>query len=219
MDVQQQEFEVEDHDTVDVAEEIDEIDALLAEDTVPVPGPGRRVGVVELVLLTLANAIWAIVGLVLWLPQALRAVLGAALRVIHSALTNQRSDRAVTGIKIVSGLYFDRFLRRRGEPTLVARRHELRPFRLVGEILWIVGFYLLVLRWLAPSTFEPIWERLVSWWNVGAGESASVAGGLLEFATSLPGLVPEGRWLWIGAALGMGALGLLLGHWLGRRKG
>ncbi len=220
MEVQEQDLELAEHDTIDVEEDLNDIAALLAEDTVPVAvaAQGRRVGFVELVLVSLANSIWAVVGLVLWFPQALRAVLSAALRVIHSAMTHQRSDRAVVGIKQVSGLYFDRFLRRRGQPVFVGRRHELRPFRFLAETVWVVGFYLILLRWLAPSAFQLAWERLTAWWSVAA--TWLVGGGAwLQERLAASSTMPTLSWLQAGLALlAMAVLGALLGVWLGRRR-
>jgi hypothetical protein len=218
VEAQQPEEDSLPHDTIDLEEELGDIDALLADDTVPVV-PRRRVGGVELFLVGIANLVWAIVGLVLWFPQAFRAVLGAVLRVIHSALTNQRSDRAVAGIKQVSSLYFDRFLRRRGEPVFVGRRHEARPFRLIGEVAWVTGFYLLLLRWLAPSLFQPAWERLVTWWRAAAAWLAATVNWLQELSTG-DAVTLAPTWLQAGAALlATAVLGALLGFWLGRRRG
>lgn len=218
MDAQGQDIELAGHDTIDVEEELDDIAALLADDTVPIAPRGRRVGIVELLLVGIANGIWAVVGLILWLPQAFRAVLGAALRVIHSALTNQRSDRAIAAIKSVSSLYFDRFLHRRGEPVFVGRRHELRPFRLVAEAAWVTGFYLLLLRWLAPSLFEPAWERLVIWWGLCATWLAVAVAWLRGLAAVDAVVLTPSRLQAGGALLAAAVLGVLLGFWLGRRR-
>jgi len=206
-----------DHDTIDLLEEVGDIDAAVAAEPLGGPPRGRRAGVVELFLVTLANAVWAVVGLVLWLPQAVRAVLGAVLRVVHSALTHQRSDRAVSGIKQVSRLYVERFLRRQSEPVLVGRRHELRPFRAVAETAWVAGFYLLLLRWLAPAVFEPVWRRVVGWASL-ARAGVEAVGGWLQGLTARATAALDAAALGIGGAL-LGALlvGALVGFWLGRR--
>lgn len=234
------------HDTVDLKEELGDIDAVLAESRAALDevdddsaggeaapddfhlgldpgaaqdrssvGPGRWI---ELALLTVANAIWAVVGLVLWLPQTARAVLWAALRTVHAALTQQSSARAVAGIQQVSRSYVDRFLGRRGEQAWVGRRHELRPFRLVGEVAWTCGFYLLVLRWLAPERFANVWSRLVAWAAVGrawAGEFWTAAQGwLTPDLASLDFTRAQAAGILLVASL----VGLVLGFWLGRRR-
>lgn len=207
------------HDTVDLEEELGDIDAVLASGSVEVASRGRRAGAIELLLITLANGIWAIVGLVLWLPQTVRAVLAAALRTVHAALTNQSSDRAIAGIRRVSHSYVERFLRREGRGrALVARRHELRPIHLVLETSWVGAFYLLLIRWLAPQRFASIWQRLVTWWEVGwerTGTLLSQVGGLLrpDLANLDVSRLQAGAVL-LGAVLA----GLAVGFWQGRRR-
>ena len=205
------------HDTIDLEEELGDIDAVLAEGSLEVAARARRAGFVELFLIGIANTIWAVVGAVLWLPQALRAVLTAALRIIHSALTHQSPGRAIAGIRRVSRAYVDRFLTRRSEQVFVGRRHELRPFRLVGEVLWAAAFYLLLLRWLAPNYFEPVWRRILGAWEIAreAGvQSVSVGRELLTTGVESLG----GARLQVGGTLlGVAVVGVLLGFWLGRR--
>jgi hypothetical protein len=193
------------HDTIDLEEELGDIDAVLAAGSVEVAAQGRRASTIEFVLITLANCVWA--------------VLGAALRTIHAALTNQSSDRAIAGIRRVSHSYVERFLRRQGGgQSQVARRHELRPFRLLFETGWLMAFYLLLLRWLAPARFDGIWARLVEW-----GETAWAWS--LERLTQVAGLLrPDlaeldvSRLEALGILLVAAIVGLALGLWLARRR-
>lgn len=206
------------HDTVDLEEELGDIDAVLAGGSVEVAERGRRTGNIELVLITVANTIWAVVGLILWLPQTVRAVLGAALRTIHAALTNQSSDRAIAGIRRVSRSYVERFLRRQsGGQSQVARRHELRPVQLVLETGWLAVFYLLVLRWLAPARADAIWGRVVRWGEAGW----EALGGIPAWIASLPrpdlASLDVSRLEAAGILLVAALAGLGLGIWLGRR--
>jgi hypothetical protein len=141
------------------------------------------------------------------------------LRTIHAALTNQSSDRAIAGIRRVSHSYVERFLRRQGGgQSQVARRHELRPFRLLFETGWLMAFYLLLLRWLAPARFDGIWARLVEW-----GETAWAWS--LERLTQVAGLLrPDlaeldvSRLEALGILLVAAIVGLALGLWLARRR-
>ena len=205
-------------DTIDLKDELDDIDEILATGSLSVAADTRRTGFIELALMSIANAIWAIVGLVLWLPRAARAVLWAVLKTVHSALTDQSSGRAVAGIKEVSRSYVERFLHRESQQAWVGRRHELRLFRSIAEAAWLVFFYLLLLRWLAPARFQPIWERIAAW--VGAadatGRSAlasaqtSVGEALASFEAS--------RLVAAGGLLAAMLIGTGLGFWLGRRR-
>lgn len=205
------------HDTIDLEEELGDIDAVLAEGSLEVAARAGRAGFVELFLIAVANTIWAVVGLVLWLPQALRAVLAAALRIIHSALTHQSPGRAIAGIRRVSRAYVDRFLTRHSEQVFVGRRHELRPFRLLGEVLWAAAFYLLMLRWLAPGYFRPVWQRLLGAWEIAGQAGLKLVGfGRELLATGVESL--DGVRLQVGGTvLGVAVIGVLLGFWLGRR--
>jgi hypothetical protein len=215
------------HDTIDIKDDLEDLDldgdigagesaaggTRSAAGTAEVSPPG----VVELILVSAANGIWAVVGLVIWLPQATRAVLEATLRTVHAALTQQPSARVVSGIQQVSRSYTDRFLKRHGDPVLFGRRQELRPLRLIGEAAWTVAFYLLVLRWLAPRSFGPLWERLRGA-TAAAGSGVASASGRF-FNALLPDLPSLDAGLQVGGALlAVAFVGLALGFWLGRRQ-
>ena len=70
------------------------------------PGPNR----VEQVIILLADTVWAVVGLVLWIPQIVRIVVTTAIRLVHSALTRQPIDSIRGPIRRVSRFYIDGFL-------------------------------------------------------------------------------------------------------------
>ncbi len=205
------------NDTIDLKEELDDIDEVLATGSLTVAAESRDTGVVELALVSIANVIWAVVGLVLWLPRVTRAVLWTALRTIHSALTDQSSGRAVAGIKEVSRSYVERFLHRRSEQAWVGRRHELRPFRLIAETGWTILFYLVLLRWLTPERFSPVWERLVEWSRIAQGWSVSAAAKLKAWLAPDLASFDATRLQVAGILLLASFVGVALGFWLGRR--
>lgn len=205
------------HDTVDLAEELADIDEVLEAESPELAAQARRSGLVEVLLVGIANSIWAVAGLIVWLPQATRAVLAASLRTIHAAMTHQSSDRAVAGIKRVSRSYGERFLKRNGPTVLSGSRHELRAFRLVGEAIWAVVFYLVLLRWLVPGAFDPVWQAVRSWADIAQTKVLGV-GGWTE-GRLLPDLAAlDASRLQAGGVLLLASLaGLVLGFWLGRR--
>ncbi|MCZ6726480.1 MAG: hypothetical protein O7A98_03895 [Acidobacteria bacterium] len=205
------------HDTVDLAEELGDVDEAQATGSLEVASEARRSGLVELLLVGIANTIWAVVGLIVWLPQAVRAVLTATLRTIHAAMTHQSSDRAVAGIKRVSRSYAERFLKRQGSPVWVARRHELRPFRLLGEGAWAVFFYFMLLRWLAPAKFGPVWQSVSSWAGTAPAKALAVGGGIKDLLPPDLAAVDASRLQAGGVLLVASLVGLILGLWLGRR--
>jgi hypothetical protein len=209
-------------DTIDIKDEredVDEVDEIVAAavDTPSEPVERSAPRLAELILMSAANGIWAVVGLVIWLPQATRAVLGATLRTVHAALTGQSSGRAVSSIRQVSRSYVERFFRRREEPVPFGRRQELRPLRLAGETLWTAAFYLLALRWLAPQLFASFWERLrnaaAATGSRGAAAGGGPKSGLLPDLASFDATHLQAG----GILLALGVVGLVLGFWLGRR--
>lgn len=208
------------NDTIDLreeSEEFDEVDEILASGSMTVAAETRHTGFIELALVVVANVIWAVVGLVLWLPKLIRAVLWTAIRTIHSALTDQSSGRAVAGIKEVSRSYVERFVHRQSEQARVGRRHELRPFRLVAEVGWALGFYLLLLRWLAPERFGPVWGRVVEWTGAARDAGSAAMTELKGWLVPDPGTFDEIGLKATGLVLLAVFVGLVLGFWLGRR--
>lgn len=180
--------------------------------------PSERV---EQGLVVAANAIWAVVGLGLWLPQIARVVLTSAGRLVHAAWTRQPADAARGPIRRVSRFYVDGFMRLRRPDTAQARYStgDLRLRRLVGEALWAAAFYLLLLRTFSPERFAVAWEWIT------AGYSWAVerlAGSLAALWTWLPEGWAHVTALGPGLRIGLGvaaALLLLLGGWaLGRRR-
>jgi len=208
------------HDTVDVKDEVEseeDFSDVALEGSLEVARHARREGIVELVLISIVNGVWAVVGLVLWLPQVVRATLGAILKTVHSALTHQSSHRAIAGIRHVSRSYADRFLSRRGDTVLVGRRHEFRPFQLLVEVVWALGFYLVLMRWLTPSLFAPIWDRVlfardVTWILLVDLWGSTKAMLQPDLASLDVTKLQAGGVLFVAAIVGLG-----LGIWLGRR--
>ncbi|MGB5550384.1 MAG: hypothetical protein WBO74_07795, partial [Thermoanaerobaculia bacterium] len=70
----------------------------------------RRPNRIEQVIVLLADAVWAVVGPVLWIPQIVRVVVTTAIRLVHSALTRQSIDSIRGPIRRVSRFYVDGFL-------------------------------------------------------------------------------------------------------------
>lgn len=205
-------------DTIDLEEELGKVDAMLDTGAYRVAADADRSSRIEMVLVAIADGLWAVIGLVLWLPQAVRAILAALLRTVHAALTHQSSERAIAGIRRVSRFYVDRFLHRTTEGTMVARRHELRVMRMLFEVVWAAAFYLLLLWWLSPATFAPIWQRL-SEVAVAARDQAVASLVLMRDAAAVDLADLDLTRLQVAATLTLAVLlGLALGMWVGRRR-
>ncbi len=136
----------------------EEADLLEGEGGRPKPNP------IEHGIVLAANAVWAVVGLVLWLPQLARVVLLAAVRVVHSALTRQPVETVRGPIRRVSRFYVDGFLKpgRTWNQGVFSARDLALP-RLLGEAAWAGLFYLLLLRLFDPIGFGAVWSRLLDW--------------------------------------------------------
>lgn len=191
------------------------VDDLVDTEPAPRTEPSERV---EQGLVLAANAIWAVVGLVLWLPQIARVILTSAWRLVHAALTRQGADAARGPIRRVSRFYVDGFMGLKGPPagqTTYSSR-DLRLRRLLGEALWAVAFYLLVLRGFSPERFATVWERLsaAAGWTVErlvAGLTAAW-NWMPEGVRQLGELPPTLRIVLVGVVLLVLAAGWLLGR-------
>ncbi len=129
-----------------------------AEGGPPKPNP------IEHGIVLAANAVWAVVGLMLWLPQIARVLLVAAVRVVHSALTRQPVETVRGPIRRASRFYVDGFLKpgRTWNPGVFSARDLALP-RLLGEAAWAGVFYLFLLRVFDPIGFGAVWSRLTEW--------------------------------------------------------
>lgn len=140
---------------------------------------------VEQVLLLMADAVWAVVGLVLWIPQIVRVVVTSAIRLVHAALTRQPIDSIRGPIRQVSRFYIDGFLSPGREKTSGSYgSRQLHLGRFLIEALWVVAVWLGVLRLVSESTFAAVWQglvRLAGWaWSWVSDLAAIVATNLPE---------------------------------------
>lgn len=187
------------------------------------PDQGQtEVGRIERVILLLANSVWAVVGLFLWIPQVARVVLTSVFRLIHTALTHQSVDTVREPIRRVSRFYANGFLRHRdaggwSDGVYVTSR-SLRPWRFIGEALWIVLFWLFVLRLVWRSAFDRVWTVLsdgAAWsWQTGAELARSAASRLPEDLQAVFEL-PMGSRVFLGVLL---ACFFVAGLFLGFRR-
>jgi hypothetical protein len=195
------------------------VDDLLDDDLAPAPrpDPSQRV---EHGLVVAANAIWAVVGLLLWLPQIARVVLTSVWRLVHAALTRQSPDAARGPIRRVSRFYVDGFMGWKppaATGTMYSSR-DLRLRRLLLEVLWAAAFYLVLLRFVSPERFERAWTWLLAaatWLLERLGELLATAW------TWLPSGIRQVGDLGLGLkiAFALTVLLALAGGWvLGRRR-
>ena len=118
---------------------------------------------IEQAIVLMANSVWALVGLILWVPQIVRVVITSALRLIHAALTRQPIDSIRGPIREVSRFYIDGFLSFDGEPrTAGYSRRQLQLGRFLVEALWVVAVWLLVLRLVDQEAFSSVWTWLAA---------------------------------------------------------
>ncbi len=199
--------------------------SLWAEDTdfVEEEGGPPKPNPIEHGIVLAANAVWAVVGLLLWLPQLARVVLLSAVRLVHGALTRQPASAVRGPIHRVSRFYVDGFLkpgRTWSQGVFSARELELP--RLLGEAAWAAIFYLFLLRLFDPLGFGAIWSRLTDWGArlvVALQDLAVRAWGLLPDAvTELRELPNALRLTLVGFVLAAFLGGFLLGRGRQRRR-
>lgn len=179
------------------------------------PRPNR----IEQVIVLLADAVWAVVGLVLWIPQIVRVVVTTAIRLVHSALTRQSIDSIRGPIRRVSRFYVDGFLTP-GQPRSSGAyaSREPRLGRFLSEAVWVIVVWMLVLRLASQQAFDKVWSTMAA-----AGSKAWTL--LAGLAKDLVSRLPEG----FGALIELGTaprlvLGILVilvslgGFILGRRR-
>lgn len=124
-----------------------------------VPEPNR----IEQVIVLLADAVWAVVGLVLWIPQIVRVVITTAIRLVHSALTRQPIDSIRGPIRRVSRFYVDGFLTPgRSKPSGAYASREARLGRFLIEAVWVIVVWMLVLRLVSQQVFDNVWSAMAS---------------------------------------------------------
>ena len=146
------------------------------------PKPNR----IEQVIVLLADAVWAVVGLVLWIPQIVRVVITTAIRLVHSALTRQPIEAIRGPIHRVSRFYVDGFLtpgRSRASGAYASRQPRLGRF--LVEAVWVIVVWMLVIRLVSPQIFDKVWNAIAS-------VAASAWGLLVALARDLVAQLPEG---------------------------
>lgn len=174
---------------------------------------------IEQVILLMADAVWAVVGLVLWIPQIVRVVFTSAIRLIHAALTRQPIDSLRGPIRQVSRFYIDGFLSPGREKTTGSYgSRQLHLGRFLTEALWVAAVWLGVLRLASPEAFATVWQTLVrfaEWtWGWAVAAASSVAAHLPESIRAFANLGVVG-----GVALAMALIVFLAaGFILGRRR-
>jgi len=155
--------------------------------------PKNQTNRVEQAILVMANAVWAVIGLFLWIPQIVRVVITSAFRLVHAALTRQSTDGIRGPIRQVSHFYVDGFLSP-GRPRAPGGygSRELQLGRFLTEALWVAVVWLAALRLVSPQAFTTAWQgltRLASWlwgWSVAAAQTiAEHLPGSIQFFANL----------------------------------
>jgi len=140
---------------------------------------------IEQAIVLVADAVWAVVGLVLWIPQIVRVVITSAIRLVHAALTRQPIESIRGPIRQVSRFYIDGFLSPGREKTTGSYgSRQLQLGRFLTEALWVAAVWLGVLRLVSKDAFATVWQRLVQF----AGWSWTW---IVELASALAAHMPE----------------------------
>ena len=131
------------------------LDAVVEAKKQTAPGSERARHPVEMSLVVLANLVWGVAGLMLWIPVLVRTFLLSVTGLVHGALTGQRPLATAQRIRRASRFYADPFLRSGQFESPSGARQTLRLPQLLFEVLWAAFFYTVVL-WLAGVlSFSP----------------------------------------------------------------
>jgi hypothetical protein len=141
------------------------VSELLSDLSLEEPTPERtpRTQRIEQAIVLMANSVWAVIGLILWIPQIGRVVVTSALRLIHAALTRQPIEGIRGPIRQVSRFYVDGFLSVATDgkgASFSARQWQIGRF--VLEALWVALVWLAVLRLVRAQAFAAVWSRLAA---------------------------------------------------------
>lgn len=179
---------------------------------------------VEWALVSTVNALWAVIGPVLWLPVLVREVLVAVLEMAHGALTGQQSPKARRRLREASRFVSGRFLERSGRDPQKSLRRRIRPFRLLFELVWTTAAYAGLLHavgWI-ELPLAAAREKMTDLWS---DQLAPLPGRLTTWLGDLPERAPSAlreilalEMLALGVLAGCALLLLLLGVWLGSRR-
>jgi len=155
-------------------------------------------GVVGALMISVANGVWAVVGVFFWIPLLVRAVLVSAARIVHGAVTRQPPTYLKAFISRESRFYLAGFWTRQQLQVGAQRKYALKLRRVVGELLWAMIFYLALVRVLDAERFQKLWQPLVelakrAWEKVADLLTASVA----WVPRHLPRLIDSGYPEWI----------------------
>ena len=153
---------------------------------------------IEQAIVLMANAVWAVVGLVLWIPQIVRVVITSAIRLIHAALTRQPIDSIRGPIRRVSRFYIDGFLSpSQQKATGSYGSRQLQLGRFLTESLWVVAVWLGVLRLVNQGVFASVWQgiiRFATWtWARATDLARILANHLPESLQAFAGLGTAGN--------------------------
>jgi hypothetical protein len=197
-------------------------DPLIQEPEIPEPPETKRARKLDLVFLLVtgtANAVWAGIGLVFWIPLLFRAALVSSARIVHSALTRQPPSYLRTYIRNASRFYLEGFWTGKdSQQAGTHRRHQLQVGRFLGEVAWAAAFYLVVLRLWDKERFAAVWGFLADLSeSVWGWLRALLAGFVAWLPKSLPRLVDSGYVEWTVVVLVL-LVAFLGGLSLGRRS-
>ena len=172
---------------------------------------------IEQAIVLMADAVWAVVGLFLWIPQIVRVVVTSVLRLIHSALTRQPIDSIRGPIRQVSHFYVDGFLTSGEKKTAGGYgSRQLQLGRFLIEALWVAAVWLGILRLVSPDLFERAWASLLqfaSWcWGWVIDLTALIAAHLPESIQAFANLGTVGNLCLAFALVVFLAAGFILGR-------
>jgi len=146
----------------------------------PIDRSSRLNEIVTWAVLGICLAAWAVVGLFLWIPRVLRAVLSFSARLVHSTLAETSAEPAGRRLRSAASFYRRGFVAaiesirpapaRDDAPEVDAGPSSADSGLLVREAMWAIAVWYLILWSAGPLRGTPVdlaavpWSRLWSGW-------------------------------------------------------
>ena len=161
------------------------------------------VGILMVLILVVAEVVWAIVGFMFWVPLLARAATIFSTVIVYARVTGQAPEDMRDYLRVATSFWFEGFVAAKEALFPTTRREnaaalDVKIGRLCGEVAWSLLFWLLV-AW--------VWDRSATQ-EVVSAYVISVLDGLQRVGTFLVGLHPAWQLLVLLAAV---VLSFLLG--------
>ncbi len=124
----------------------------------------KLIGIIMWLVLLVVGIIWAIVGLLLWIPLLVRVTTVFSAMVIHATVTGQKPDALRSHLESACRFYPEGFriafevvhMPISANPKSI----EIRLWPVFGECLWTATFWIFLLMIFHVTLLVPVWAAM-----------------------------------------------------------